>query len=595
MITCYTSFHNCGGSCVSSNDPAHCGSSCSPCPTHANATASCPSGTCVYTCASGFVSDGAGNCTPAPPRPIAPISVSMTTSRTPTFKWALAAGTDGVHLDVCPTRACATFDWQADLTGSPTSYTMPGPLAAGVHFWRLYGRVGTTTGTVASALWEMATPPVSATGASTQGGAISDWNGDGYADAAVGSQVNYVWTFDSNASSLHTTPDTTVHGTANYYGQHIASVGDVNGDGYADLAVANYGQFNPTLEIHQGGSGGLSATALVTVTSTYAGGVSGAGDIDGDGYADVVALTTSGTIAYATVYYGAPGGFRGTTDSLLLDNQTGSSCVDGYNYSLTSGDFDGDGYSDVAIGAYWDCFSTSRSGAHVWIFRGAAVGIGTTASTTLTNPGLYQGFGSALGAADLNNDGYADVIVGTPGGYLGSSAAAAYAYLSSGSSGISAGTTPTTLTVSGVTSFGSAIADAGDVNGDGYHDLVIGAPNAQAAYLFAGGASGVSTTANRIAYPGNANNTGFGGAVAGLGDVNGDGYADVLIGASGTNEAGICSYGAAFLYAGQSAGAPTLTTTRNSTLCGPSTNGTFGISVALRELFRGALGWRHRL
>src|SRR5581483_4785289 len=78
--------------------------------------------------------------------------------------------------------------------------------------------------------------------------------------------------------------------------------------------------------------------------------------------------------------------------------------------------------------------------------------------------------------------------------------------------------------------FGISVASAGDVNGDGYADLIVGAENAGGAYLYMGDASGLSITP-AVALNGPAYAADFGTSVAGAGDVNGDGYADVLIGA----------------------------------------------------------------
>src|SRR5258708_15653920 len=182
-ITCYASYHLCSGVCWWNSATTSCGlTSCSACTPPSDSTATCNGTSCGYTCATGSQDTGTA-CTPKPPRPIAPLSVSFTTTAKPTFKWALASGTDGAHIDICPTRACTTFDTQADLTGGATSWTSGTTLSTGVHFWRLYGRDGSTTGTIASPGLELVVSGNPASN-STAGGAVQDFNGHGYADIA---------------------------------------------------------------------------------------------------------------------------------------------------------------------------------------------------------------------------------------------------------------------------------------------------------------------------------------------------------------------------------------------------------------------------
>jgi hypothetical protein len=92
--------------------------------------------------------------------------------------------------------------------------------------------------------------------------------------------------------------------------------------------------------------------------------------------------------------------------------------------------------------------------------------------------------------------------------------------------------------------FGSSVASAGDVNGDGYDDIIVGAyqndsggSDAGKAYLHLGSATGLSTTASWTA-TGEAGDDYFGSSVASAGDVNGDGYDDIIVGAHGNNDGG---------------------------------------------------------
>ncbi len=127
-------------------------------------------------------------------------------------------------------------------------------------------------------------------------------------------------------------------------------------------------------------------------------------------------------------------------------------------------------------------------------------------------------------------------------------------------------------------SFGTSVASAGDVNGDGYDDVVVGAPlygpgDPGAAFLFLGSATGPSTAPDWAVWPHQAYAS-FGTSVASAGDVNGDGYDDVVIGAPfyGPDDGG-----AAFLFLGSATG---LSATPDWTTFGHQTNGELGTSVA---------------
>ena len=138
------------------------------------------------------------------------------------------------------------------------------------------------------------------------------------------------------------------------------------------------------------------------------------------------------------------------------------------------------------------------------------------------------------GAGDVNGDGYADVIVGA-GGYS-SNTGRAYVY-HGGPSGLSASPAFTATGEGPDNFFGVAVAGAGDVNGDGYADVIVGACGYSSytgrAYVYHGGPGGLSASP-AFSATGAATGDGFGFSVAGAGDVNGDGYADVIVGASAT-------------------------------------------------------------
>jgi large repetitive protein len=177
---------------------------------------------------------------------------------------------------------------------------------------------------------------------------------------------------------------------------------------------------------------------------------------------------------------------------------------------------------------------------------------------------------SVSGADDVNNDGYADLIVGANGNDAGGSDAGR-AYVYSGQTGA------LLYTFTGEAAndwFGFSVSGAGDVNKDGYADLIVGAyrndaggNNAGRAYVYSGQAGTLLYT-----FTGEAAVDSFGVSVSGAGDVNNDGYADLIVGASG-NDAGGSDAGRAYVYGGMS----------GSLLCsfdGQTSNDEFGVSVS---------------
>ena len=174
----------------------------------------------------------------------------------------------------------------------------------------------------------------------------------------------------------------------------------------------------------------------------------------------------------------------------------------------------GDGYGDVIVGA-----SMSN---RAFLFLGSATGLSSLSATPLNPSGMAANFGvTVAGVGDVNADGYGDVMVGTDGTNN------AFLYMGS-ATGVSG--TPIVLNApSGSSGFGRSIAGAGDVNADGYPDVVIGAFTNGVAFIYHGGGAGLSTGPNAVLNGMGAVNFGF--IVDGAGDTNGDGYNDVIVGA----------------------------------------------------------------
>ncbi len=430
-------------------------------------------------------------------------------------------------------------------------------IIVGAHGYSSYtGRAYTYYGS-ASGLSE--SPSNVFTGEGTSNGfgwsvaSAGDVNGDGYSDVIV-SAVGYssytgrVYVYHGSASGLSTSAATvlTGEGTGNNFGSSVASAGDVNGDGYSDIIVSavGYSGYTGRVYVYHGSASGLSASAATVVTGegtdNYFGySVASAGDVNGDGYSDVIvgAYGYSSSTGRVYVYHGSASGLSTSAAAIRTGEGTGND----FGYSVASaGDVNGDGYSDVIVGAYGYSSFTGRA----YVYHGSGSGLSESSSTVFTGEGAGDYFGySVASAGDVNGDGYSDVIAGAP---WSSSTGRAYVYHGS-ASGLSM-SAATVLNGEGTNaSFGLSVASAGDVNGDGYSDIIVGASgynsNTGRVYVYHGSASGLSTSAAAV-FTGEGSKNYFGYSVASAGDVNGDGYSDVIVGAYGygTNTGRACIY-----------------------------------------------------
>jgi hypothetical protein len=304
------------------------------------------------------------------------------------------------------------------------------------------------------------------------------------------------------------------------FGLSVASAGDVNGDGYADFVAGatDVQSFAGRAYVYLGSATGPASTPATTLTGLDAGGLFGAsvasaGDVNGDGYADLVvgASGAQSSTGRAYVYLGSAAGLASTPSTSL----TGPDGANGHfgQAVANAGDVNGDGYTDLIVDAPDAQTATGRA----YLYLGSAAGLTSTPATVLTGPDGANGqFGRSLsGAGDVNGDGYADLVVGAQ--WIQSNTGRAYVYLG-GMLGLASAPTPSLAGPDGANGwFGASVASAGDVNGDGYADIIVGASSAQSnlgrAYVYLGSAAGTSTSRG-ASLLGSDPNAGFGGSVA---------------------------------------------------------------------------------
>lgn len=405
---------------------------------------------------------------------------------------------------------------------------------------------------------------------------FNDFNGDGYSDLAV-STVEYEDTFvgegtvfvffggDAGLSTEATRLPNPRPDEGILFGHSVATVGDVNADGFSDLVVgSHHGNF---AAIYLGSPEGieLEPTLVDGISDADFGRrVAGAGDMNADGYADIIvgAPSEDESVGASYVFRGSSTGIGGAPWA-RFGNPTPGGGRHGY-YVSGAGDVNGDGYADAVVGAY-----LNPVGGQAFIYHGGE-SRPSEPSTTLENPSATagDGFGIVVATAgDSNGDGFSDVVIGE---HLHDETyedeGAAYVFQGS-PSGLLADSVRTLTSPHAelAGNFGWRIASAGDVNRDGYADVLVGATgedapveNSGRAYLFHGTESGLSLAPNRIFdNPDDSQlNAGFGLSVANGGDIDGDGFPNIFVGAPLQNEA----RGRAFLYAADELGFPTTPT-----------------------------------
>jgi len=465
-----------------------------------------------------------------------------------------------------------------------------------------------------------------------------DVNGDGFDDVVVGApgfdapgglfDEGAAFVFLGSANGVIGNNPATAHAAivgpdANAeFGNSVDGAGDVNADGYDDIIVGAPLENSSGLStagaayVFLGGPGGITARrpadAQFKLESKQIEGhlgrtVAGAGDVNRDGFADVVVTAEfygkpfvppipnqgSGRLGASFVFLGSAAGIVGTSPATAHASilpwliQTGNQTISGMGAAADgAGDVNGDGFDDLIVGAInFDKTNQQWPGAGAdpyfegaaMLFHGGPNGIARpTVPNRIVEGGTLQSHMGEIvaGAGDVNRDGFDDVIVGAPGyptsdPLLLAQEGAAFVF-----HGSATGITATAAQQANTSFFGNLLAEwmgrsassAGDIDADGFADIVIGArtfPGAipddgtfngsrrlsgdGIAYLLRGGPNGVAPLASataRITSGQEAGTAGF--SAAGAGDVNRDGRSDLIVGVPGYS-AGQNREGAAFV------------------------------------------------
>ena len=377
--------------------------------------------------------------------------------------------------------------------------------------------------------------------ATDAGSLRADFDGDGFADLAVGAPIETVGSlsgagavnvlYGSAAGLTGTGSDVFTQNTSGVINSAetqdqfggVLAAGDFNHDGFADLAVSVAGEDvggivdAGAVNVLYGSAGGLTGSGSQFFTQDSPGvggnaeefdsfgGVLAAGDFDHDGFADLAIGTPNEDVGGAfdagavNLLYGSVRGLTGAGSQYLTQDTGGVPSSpeqsDQFGFALTAGDFDHDGIADLAVGVIGENtdFPLTTSAGAVNILYGAAGGLSGTGSQLLSQdtPGVgssaeeFDEFGRALAAGDFNHDGFADLAVGVPEEHVGGIVDVGAVNVLYGSAGglTGGGSQYFTQDTPGVPSsiatsdrLGAALA-AADFDHDGLADLAVGAPS----------------------------------------------------------------------------------------------------------------------
>ncbi len=416
---------------------------------------------------------------------------------------------------------------------------------------------GNSTGITSSAAWSVSTSTATSDiGRLTDPFGPADLDGDGYDDIILVKKTQpsasdyrtHVEVYLGGASNPGSTPDWTWYttDTSGFVDLHVTAGSDVDGDGYDDLIIGepmySDGQAaEGAAHVFLGSATGPSTTADQTLTSDTPQAQLGhrvqwVGDVDGDGYDDVMVSTLS----TVELFLGSASGLVSTPDWIFEPGVQW-----GTHPGLPAGDLNDDGYDDVIVRAP---YLPNTGLGRINVFHGSSQGLADTPDW-ITGIDEEELVIRALAAGDTTADGYDDLLTAAghhePGvswsDWTGESAGR-IKWFEGGADGLSGAAVGAIDGEQVREEFGFTVSSAGDVDGDGHDDILVGAPEHEilgeprgAAYLYLGSATGIDTNA-AWSVEGGAEGDRFGASLSCAGDVDDDGYDDIAIGAPGEDD-----------------------------------------------------------
>ena len=379
--------------------------------------------------------------------------------------------------------------------------------------WENWGRayvfLGSSTGLLASPSWTYL-GEYQSWNLGSQVRVIGDVNGDNRDDVAVTemgcTSQNRLKVFHGTAGGLAASPALTVSGDCyDAWASEIAEAGDVNNDGYDDFLLGAPSDDDGCNNcgwtyLYLGGAGGLDSSpdwwGRGTVSgSQFGAGLAPAGDVDGDGYGDFLVGAPGysdgqGSEGAVYLYRGASGGPLSPSGPLPTPQWSYTSDIAGAglgNELEMVGDVNGDGWDDLVVGA--SSYSNGQSGeGRAYLFLGNGSSFGSSPAWTFEADVASASFGQVIApAGDTNGDGYDDFLVAAPNLAAGQPQEGRVYLFYGNATGAEAAPIWTLDGNSNQAYLGSGLGHAGDTNGDGFADIVVGEPGFSSGEILEGG------------------------------------------------------------------------------------------------------------